>query len=506
MIKLREYQIKMLNDAISSLNRSSNPFVVSPTGSGKMIVIAALAKHLKLPVLVVEHRIELVKQAIEKLKFAGEKPGKIVSGLPDPFPNALIKVGMIQTMSRRLSFGGGNGNAIKSGGAHYSPQIIIIDEAHLAAAKSYKSLIAAFPRARIVCFSATPWRLDGIGFTEICDELILGPSITELVGLRHLVSTEYHAYDQLDLRSVSLPDNNTEYDQDKVAVMMESITENIVDEWMANFRNRTTVAFTSNIRQSKKLADAFRRRGVAAEHVDGSTPDGVRTSAIERLRSGVTRIICNCGIFVEGFDAPIISCVILALATKSLSKFLQCCGRGMRPDLESGKRNLIVMDFGENHKNHGTPEEDREWSINDRRIARPTKEHVEIIEDSMDYTESMMIADININNQQNQHVRTNVYQPNAHDYGIDRNSSIEENDEWRRRYSQAGKPQRDKQVRLAANGASAAIVGRAPPQWLPVGWYGYWQSLEAYRVFHRLPDSYSEKTVRIELAKATGAL
>ena len=101
-MKLRDYQVKMVNGVVDSLNRGRKPFVVSPTGSGKMVVIAYIAKHLNRKVLIVEHRSELVEQALEKLHEIGEKPGIIASGVRDPYPNAKIKVGMIQTMNRRV--------------------------------------------------------------------------------------------------------------------------------------------------------------------------------------------------------------------------------------------------------------------------------------------------------------------------------------------------------------------------------------------------------------------
>jgi superfamily II DNA or RNA helicase len=101
-MQLRDYQIDIINGAISILNRGKRPFVVSPTGSGKMVVIAVLAGHLGAKVLIVEHRVELIEQAVEKLKEIGEKPGIIMSGVVDPNPDSMIKVGMIQTINRRI--------------------------------------------------------------------------------------------------------------------------------------------------------------------------------------------------------------------------------------------------------------------------------------------------------------------------------------------------------------------------------------------------------------------
>lgn len=465
MVTLRDYQIEMINGAVEALNSGLNPFVVSPTGSGKMVVIAALAKHLNMRVLIIEHRIELIKQATDKLKEINESFGIILSGIKDPNPNAMIKVGMIQTINRRVDFDG------------WWPDIVIIDEAHLSAANSYKKLLGKLENSPRICFSATPWRLDGKGFLDICDTIVLGPTIKDLIRYGFLVPTNYLAYDAVDLAQCKMAGN--EYDQDDVAKIMDSITEEIVATWSDTCGDRNTIVFAANNAHSKSLCRAFRDAGIKAEHVDSSTPDSVRNAIVTRVRSGETQVLCNCGIVIEGFDAPIVSCVVLAIATKSLSKFLQCCGRAMRIHPQSGKTDMVVMDFGNCHVHHGTPEDDRTWSIEDRNL-KPGKD--EIIEGEEDEIKKQPISAI-------------VYQPNAYDYGGNEIS----NDEFRRKYStNSGGSGR------GANTTSrpARVAGSLPPpRWLPPTWIDYWYTLESYRIGLKLPNSYSIETAKSEIRK-----
>ena len=457
-MQLRDYQVKMLNDAISALNSGMNPFVVSPTGSGKMIVIASLAKHLQSKVLIVEHRIELVKQAIEKLELIGENPGLIVSGIRDPNPGAIIKVGMIQTIHRRDLSG-------------WEPDLIIIDEAHLAAAASYQKLLGKLADSPRVCFSATPWRLDGKGFRDICDTLVFGPTINNLIHNGFLVPTKYLAYDSADFSNCKIVGN--EYDQDEVAGIMEDITEEIVNTWIETCKDRSTIVFAANTSHSKKLCEAFRNVGIRSEHIDGSTPDAVRSAIIKRVKSGETTVLCNCGIVIEGFDAPIVSCVILAIATKSLSKFLQCCGRAMRLHPESGKQFMYVLDFGGCHQNHGVPEDDRNWSLENRPIRGYRTEFIESDVEAV-----------------SQPIKAVIYKPNSYDYGKDPEY---QDDGWRRKYS-AALPSAPKPRRLPPG-------GNPPPLWLPVSWRDYWNLLEEYRIGLGLRSDYSEMTAKAELYK-----
>lgn len=491
MLVLRDYQLKMMNDTIACLNRHSNPFVVSPTGSGKMIVIAALAKHFGMNVLIVEHRIELIKQAVEKLKFIGENPGKIISGISDPNPNGRIKVGMIQTMNRR-------GDKLSS----WVPEIIIIDEAHLSVANSYLNLVRRFPKAMRVGFSATPWRLDGKGFYDIADEIVYGPSIVELVRKKHLVPTEYIAFDVADFKKCAIVGN--EYDQDQVASILGGLTSNIVDEWFDKCRRRSTVVFCANTRHSKQICAEFKKRGVSAEHVDGTTTAAVRDAIIKRVRSGETQVLCNCGVVIEGFDAPILSCVILAIATRSLSKFLQCCGRAMRPHLESGKTNMIVLDFGNCHEIHGVPEDEHPWSLANRKDKRV----VEYIEDEVIDFDSINQQVIQEELKKQNHV---LYRAGEHDYG---GGGYREDSEWNRKYESTGnhtgpRAKKTAQQAVAANPAQPAVNipmlimagAKMPPYWIPANWRDYWFNLERYRLYHKFPPSYSENTARAELLK-----
>lgn len=168
----------------------------------------------------------------------------------------------------------------------------------------------------------------------------------------------------------------------------------------------------------------------------------------------------------------------------------------MRPHPESGKKDLVVMDFGECYKHHGTPEDDRRWSLENRKQKRDT-EYIEAITESQgDVVTKQLIL--------------NTYQPDLHDYGGA--AGRIDNDEWKKRYQSSGKPRNQssdkprnstkqavnpQRVQLLAAGA------KMPPRWLPPTWHDYWFSLEAYRLYWQKPTDYSESAVRAELSKRT---
>jgi hypothetical protein len=76
----------------------------------------------------------------------------------------------------------------------------------------------------------------------------------------------------------------------------------------------------------------------------------VRAAILARLKSGVTQVVCNCGVLTEGFDEPSISCVVVARPTSFHGLYVQMVGRGTR--LSPGKMNLLVIDVVGATKRH----------------------------------------------------------------------------------------------------------------------------------------------------------
>ena len=76
MFKLRPYQQEAVDKTIAYFKKSRDPAViVLPTGAGKSIVIAELAKVAKGRVLVLTHVKELVEQNHAKYESYGLKAG-----------------------------------------------------------------------------------------------------------------------------------------------------------------------------------------------------------------------------------------------------------------------------------------------------------------------------------------------------------------------------------------------------------------------------------------------
>jgi DNA repair protein RadD len=114
-----------------------------PTGGGKTVVFcyilsAAAAKGSR--VLVLTHRNEILEQVDRTLTSFGIRHGVIAAGYPAT-PSAPIQIASVFTIIRRLESIG-----------HFD--LIIIDEAHHAAASTWRDILAASD-ARVLGVTAT---------------------------------------------------------------------------------------------------------------------------------------------------------------------------------------------------------------------------------------------------------------------------------------------------------------------------------------------------------------
>jgi hypothetical protein len=115
------------------------------------------------------------------------------------------------------------------------------------------------------------------------------------------------------------------------------------------------------------LRDEFRRSGVLAEHIDGSTPLEERDATLAKLAAGVVGVVCNCAVLTEGWDCKPVSCIVLARPTKSLVLYRQMTGRTLRP--APGKKDALVLDHAGAVFQHGFVEDPIVWELSEDRRA-----------------------------------------------------------------------------------------------------------------------------------------
>jgi superfamily II DNA or RNA helicase len=355
-VKLRDYQDADVNRIRDAFARGRRRVVYqAPTGCGKTVLfvyVAGQSVALGRPVAIVVHRIELVDQTCEALAEAGIEYGVVANGFREN-PAALVQVCMVRTLANRSE-------RLKDVG------LLVLDEAHHVVASTWAALLAAAPNARVLGTTATPMRLDGKGLGAAFDELIVGPSVRELIDGGWL--SRFAIFAPAPERAVDLKGLRTvagDYALGPLADRMSSdvIFEDVIKEFDKHLRNRSALAFCPTLDHSCATARMFRANGVNAVHLDGDTPAGERRETIARL-GREPLVITNCGLISEGLNVPVVGGIIMLRPTKSLGLYLQQIGRALRP--APGKDRAIVLDHASNVFRHGFPDTPREWSLADR--------------------------------------------------------------------------------------------------------------------------------------------
>jgi len=345
-VQLRDYQQVAASAVLRYL--SERPVLVLPTGAGKTVTAAHIVRRLTCRTLWLAHRRELIAQAAASLRRHGLEVGEILAGT-DPTPDAPVQVASVQTLLRRM---------------HPPADLVVIDEAHHVRASSYERIVDLYPNARFLGLTATPFRLDGQGLGTPFGRIVVGAYTDDLCRQGYLVEPIVYAPDRP--RIAGAPRRGGDYTerQQVEAMRRPAITGNVVRTWMQRSRDRRTAVFAVNIEHSRWIVREFRRRGVRAEHLDGSTPRAQRDAILYRLRTGYTRVVSQCNVLSEGWDLPALDTAIVARPTASLCLHLQMIGRVMRA--ADGKAGALVLDHAGNHLRHGVVTQRLQYSLSDR--------------------------------------------------------------------------------------------------------------------------------------------
>ena len=279
------------------------------------------------------HRREVLDQAVKTFNEQGVNPD-------------LLTAGMVQTLTRRVD-------------KLPMPDVILVDEAHHALAKSYQRILSKFPKAIVLLFTATPHRTGRTQLDQIADDIIVGQSIHELTDKGFLAPFRYfqppNDFDSKLLKRGSTGDFTTESMQE---AMSTKIFGHIVKQYKRIAKGMQAVVYTYSIDSAIKIAAEFNEAGISARSVNGKTPQDMRDHIVRMFRDQRIKILVNVNLFTEGVDLPNVDCVIMARPTASLALYLQFSMRCLNPRPD---KTAIIIDHANNFKTFGYPDDDRDW-------------------------------------------------------------------------------------------------------------------------------------------------
>ena len=293
-------------------------------------------------ILIVAHRRELIEQIRQTLETFG-------------LSQEWVRVESIQKLYSHFG-----------DSPRWEPQLVIVDEAHHAVAKTYRMLWEKWPEAKFLGLTATPCRMNGTGFTDLFDVLLQSWTIQEFIDKGWLSDFEYVSVtpdNMLVERIHGLKKRGVDgdYQTKEMATVMdtpESIAH-LYNSYEQYVSGKKGIVYAISREHAQHIADYYQERGVSCAVIDAKTPAEERRRLVSDYRNNGLKVLINVDIFSEGFDVPEVEFIQLARPTLSLSKYLQQVGRGMRA--LPHKECVVILDQVGMYQTFGLPTEDRDW-------------------------------------------------------------------------------------------------------------------------------------------------
>lgn len=350
MIQLRPYQDKAVNHAVEMISERGNSLIVAGTGAGKTIMMAAaikkyfagfIAKYKRRPhVLVLVHRTEIHGQ--NHSKFSLVCPEIATSEITSERKSlkGYVHFGMVQTVSNLM-------DDFAKSGSYFD--LIVIDEAHHAAASTYEEIISknliGNPDAALLGVTATPNRGDELPLVHLFDNYY---QITSkyLIDSHYLVRPRF-----VDLAPVFVAKDGEEkgrlakYIKDDIEG--RALISKLCDEFYERKEPGKSIIFAPNHDFCRLIYEELRNRGKNPAYISSGIDDETRKAEIARFeQSENCDELINVDICTEGYDYPELRNLVDFDTNGTQGQWVQKVGRVLR--LAPGKVSCTVIDFGGN--------------------------------------------------------------------------------------------------------------------------------------------------------------
>lgn len=381
---LRDYQQEASNAAVKFLQSDSreNGLIIAPTGSGKSILIADIARQMDKNVIVLQPSREILLQNFEKLKHYGIEGG-IYSASVGIKEIKRITFAMIGSIMNHID------DFNKFG-------VVLLDEAHRANASQgqYNDFFQKIPR-NIIGFTATPYRLshiagievdgkflingtynheeyfygksmwprDGVTLANRCmskfltrtrprifSKVIYNIPIQKLISDGYLMEPEYYSINAFDESRLRRNSTGMDYDEQSMfeefnrvnfAGAIAGIVKRLQHPKRGGKRHGILV-FTRFVEDAKDIASVVSKSAT----ISGETPKKERERILTDFQKGEIEVLTNSGVLTTGYDYPALDTVVIARPTMSLSLYTQMVGRVLR--ISKRKKTPWVVDLGGN--------------------------------------------------------------------------------------------------------------------------------------------------------------
>lgn len=347
----RPYQVEAIDSALSYFHGKANhnAFQILPTGSGKSVIIANIAKELKEQTIIFQPSKEILQQNLKKYMSYGMRAGVYSASAGSKFVEKVTFATI--------------GSVAKKHHLFKNVKHIIMDECHLLNASDgmYHDFIKSVPNASLMGFTATPYRLSAsfegaqLKFLNRTSPRIFNKvdyyiQNDVLFNAGHLAKLEYFSFDTIDRTQLQMNGSGTDFTDASLKayyrkIGMPQLTINYARRVLQKRKN--LLIFCSLISEANEVS-----RGIEGSVVlTGETETKERERILSQFTKGIIKCVINVGVLTTGFDYPELEAVLIARSTMSLALYYQIVGRGMRPHPD--KESCWIIDLGGNIKFFG---------------------------------------------------------------------------------------------------------------------------------------------------------
>lgn len=402
--KLKPHQEKAIRE-MNAAYAKSDPhaffagLLVFPTGAGKTITaVKWVLKNFMdngFKILWIAHRHQLLTQAFEAFEGESQKENlpnrrsykyRIISGDHTQHDRPVnIEPGDDLIISSKDSLqSDGLTYLLKNWKAGNQKMVLVVDEAHHAAAKTYRHIIDKLkeivPDLKILGLTATPFRTSekekGILREIFPDDILAKEDLKTLIARDILAHPNF--YDVSTGAEIVLSDREAVEIQHSIDLPEEvkkslkaqsGRNRKIVEEYFHPTNQKSepyeqAIVFAIDIEHAIALEALFNEHGkdagVKAAYVVSNIRDmgtnvaiskGETADRIKRFKDGTINVLINVNILTEGFDAPQAKSVFLTRPTMSTILMTQMVGRVLRGSEMGGKSEAFVVSFIDDWQN-----------------------------------------------------------------------------------------------------------------------------------------------------------
>lgn len=347
----RPYQREAITNGVEYFHEKKryNALQILPTGSGKSVVIANIAKELPGKTVIFQPSKEILEQNFAKFVHYGYRAG---------IYSASAGMKFIDTVTFATI-----GSVAKKHHIFEKFNNIIIDECHLVNPEDgmYHNFIKSLDHARVLGMTATPYRLTA-GFDgamlkflnrtspRIFNKINYFVQNKTLFDAGHLAKLEYFGFDIIDREQLEMNSTGTDFTEASMRSLYRRINMPATTAEYANRllrKRKNLLIFCGLISEANQTAAMVPGSVV----LTGDTDPATRSRILAEFKKGRIRCVINVGVLTTGFDYPELEAVLIARSTMSLALYYQIIGRVMRP--HPGKESGWIVDLGGNIKKFG---------------------------------------------------------------------------------------------------------------------------------------------------------